>query len=890
MSTSRRQRASYNNPRVAQQQPQQQPHPPPSGPYQAGHGGIASGGAGRRGRAGSLSTTAAAAAATVPQPSTGDGAGAHGGTVANISAAQDATDDLSTMGDDWLASFGLDPHVPVAVIGFFGRSRDMSTVERIRRVRPPKGHQGDGVPQDGSLSGPDPAFSIGVGDSKAVGDIRLYVDRSANTLLLHHDFACNDTDMLARLLPASMDILSSTSSNKQQSSQQTSQASSQQQQQQQPQQAPPQQPQQPHQQDTSLLWMKWMHRQEFASHRALLFMFLVSHVVVWTMPDMAVDMKTVSILTTLGQLKRHMMYELDKFMAVCWERLGFRPPPTGYYSPPAHPSSSSQQHYPYNSSHHQHQHHGHHQAPHGQQQHQHHSQQRQAGASSLLPGTCVPTLLFVVERLQLSDPWYDGSSSEESIREGLKALLKSSADRLQSRVKCVFQASQLIPAQDQQNTTPDTRQLFVLPNTSNASFAHIIPYFSVHFDLQANTEEHSAATENNVLTAASNTIQSQWRVPLQQPAEDWNRKGHGSSGSYTKKQPSSSSSVGAAKADPETTKVRSNESDGLVASSGYQPSSMEATSSASLLDLYSALTAETCDPILVATTTTTATATPIAARQPNGAARPPSFERSTSSDSTHSEGGAVEAVATVPASNAASVGQKPLTLATLYYEHSGMRLRRFIYDRIKQLQSSTGSSAGHGGRSAMGGRRGGGGSGASGSAALPPLKQWIAGSFAIREGLGIAPLPRSHQGLRFEQAQQQQQQRHQQQQQQPQEDQEEEDGDEEEEEGANGPGEAGTGIGGQGPGGSRATDQGQGPAADAAGRPGRSRRGGANRRGGKKLATKTANLVQKRIHDFVKVDEVMHELYGSRSEQAKVSRSAHSERYHQLKGENQPDA
>ncbi|KAG0250432.1 hypothetical protein DFQ27_009413 [Actinomortierella ambigua] len=770
------------------------------------------------------------------------------------------------MGDDWLASFGLDPQVPVAVVGFFGRSRDMSTVERIRRVRPPKAtmeDHGSGVQHDDLPSGTDVKFPLGVGDSKAVGDIQLYVDRSTNTLLLHHDFACNDTDMLERLLPASMEIFSSSSPTKHQQQQQT-QTQPQPQQQQQPQPTHPQQ-----QQDTGLVWMKWMHRQEFASHRALLFLFLVSHVVVWTLPDMAVDMKTVSILTALGHLKRHMMHELEKFMAVCWERLGFRPPPLGYYPQqpqPPPPSSSSSQHYPYHSHHPAHHHnYGHHSAHHGQQ-HQQQQHQQQARASALLPGTCVPTLLFVVERLQLSDPWYDSSSSEESIQEGLKALLKSSADRLQSRVRCVFKASQLIPLQEQQSIAPDTRQLFTLPNSSDPSFAHIIPYFSVHFNMQTNAEE-------TVSTETTSTIQSQWRLHQQQEEDARNSKTH-ARGHHAKKPPPSSSasaSVDGLRADipalrgpvagEEKGKRKHGEGgDGHHYSSPSSSStedewlmslSASSSSSSSLLDLYSALTAETCEPMLVPT----------------------------ASVSAHGED-MVGTMAMATGTATARAAQQPPTLATLYYEHSSVRLKRFIYDRIKQLQSTLGPSTGLG-RPTMGGKRGGG---TSSFVVLPSLKQWIAGTFALREALGIAPPQRSHQGRRLEQQHQQpQQQSHQQ----SLEDQDEEDGDEEEDEGVTGAGE--TGGRGSGPAGTGAADQGQVPAPAAsavgAGRPGRSRRGGANRRGGKKLATKTSNLVQKRIHDFVKVDEVMNELYGSRVEQASVSRGAHSERYHQLKAD-----
>ncbi|KAG0235212.1 hypothetical protein BGW42_005676 [Actinomortierella wolfii] len=885
MSTSRRHKPTSNHQKTSQQQQQQ--HPPSTkgttNPGSQGGGGGGSG-SGRRGHAASQSTCPAASTA----PSGASNASAHGGANANT---QDGTDDLSTMGDgiknqrmkqdveDWVKSIGLDPQTPVAVVGFFGRSRDMSTVERIRRVYPSKHNleTSSRVQQDNASSRAENKFPLGVGDSKAVGDIQLYVDTTTNTLLLHHDFACNDTDMLARLLPASMDIFTSPSGSKRQQERQQEQHQEQQQEQQQQQ----QQQQSQHLLDPSLRWMKWMHRQEFAGHRALLFLFLVSHVVVWTLPDMVVDMKTVSVLTVLAQLKRHMMHDLDKFMAICWERLGFRPPPPGFYPPP----QQSQQHFsPHNPPHHHHHHHHHHNYYHHQYHSSHHQNTRQQ-AGPVLPGTFVPTLLFVVERLQLSDPWYDGSSNEDAIRQGLKALLKSSADTFQSRVQCVFKASHLIPVLEQHGVPPDTRQLFVLPNAAESSFTHIIPYFSVHFKM------HDVQDDKALTTAGTTTIQSQWRVPRQEE-EVRHISPHDKSGN-SKEPPSSaaSASVDVLKADIPALRGLSRENSRL--NHAQQGSSRDESeiggpafaiaaglsSPPSLLDMYSALVAETSDPLLVPMATD------------------PEMERSRSSnrepfrypnrEMTVPSAGNGEEDTTM----AGARTRVQLTLASLYHEHSSVRLKRFINDRIKHLQTSLASSAGHG-RSTASKR------GASGTVVLPPMKQWVAGIFALREALGIAPPLRSHLGQKQNSTligQQQQQQSAE-----AQEEEGEEDDDEEEDDGVSTT--AGETGGGAGPsaGSSGATDQGQEPAlassatasdvtaptpAPPTGRSGRSRRGGANRRGGKKLATKTVNLVQKRIYDFVKVDEVMHELYGDRSEQAMLSRGAHSERYHQLKAD-----
>ncbi|KAK3841628.1 MAG: hypothetical protein J3R72DRAFT_150143 [Linnemannia gamsii] len=223
--------------------------------------------------------------------------------------------------------------------------------------------------------------------------------------------------------------------------------------------------------------MKWMHDQEYESHRALLFLFLVSHVVVHTSPDMNLDARMISVLAALSTIKRQMLQELDRFMAICWDRIGV--------PPPDHDRSQSDNGGGRGSN---------------------------PLANILTPGRCVPALIFVIERVPIIAPWHEAGASENQIVEQLKQhLLKKSIDAMQTRLRYLFRACRLIQSIDSSAGAFDGRQLFVLPSPSSTPFVHVIPHFIGQLELPETLLDYSEDNGDETLDPAAAVMRNRMK-------------------------------------------------------------------------------------------------------------------------------------------------------------------------------------------------------------------------------------------------------------------------------------------------------------------------------------------------------------------------------------------
>ncbi|KAF9099652.1 hypothetical protein BGX29_007009 [Mortierella sp. GBA35] len=271
--------------------------------------------------------------------------------------------------DNWLTALGLSPGLPLHVVGYFGHCKDLSMFERVApAVRKKDGsyetsscigsfEDDERMPvyydgcRDSQESRPDQehgaagiqngGWTLGLNDQQTTGDIHVFIDRAKNTIMLQHAYLYDTQEMLSAC-QESVDAVSK---------------------------------------DRASL-MKWMHDQEYESHRALLFLFLVSHVIVYTSPDMNLDPRMISILSALSTIKRQMLQELDRFMAICWDRIGMTPPD---YERNQSDNGSGRGSNPL--------------------------------ANILTPGRCVPALVFVIERVPIIAPWHDAGASEKQIVE-----------------------------------------------------------------------------------------------------------------------------------------------------------------------------------------------------------------------------------------------------------------------------------------------------------------------------------------------------------------------------------------------------------------------------------------------------------------------------------------
>ncbi|KAG0027621.1 hypothetical protein BGZ82_008845, partial [Podila clonocystis] len=303
----------------------------------------------------------------------------------------------------------LDPSAPINVIGYFGQTRDLSIFERVPCIEDDltESSQGEESVACGvDMTGPSPH------KGSSTGDIDIYIDRSNNTLMLQHSYLYDSQEMMS-ICHESIEAIGK---------------------------------------DRASL-TKWLYSQEFESHRALLFLFLVSQVVVYTSTELTIDPRIISILLALSTTKRQIMQELDRFMTICWDRIGVTSPDQRKQLENGVHHSGSRSGGPGNSG-----------AP--------------TAHNIFMPGKCVPVLVFVVERVPITAPWFEADASEAQIMDQLRLQLKKSIDAVQTRLRYVFKACRLLQSIDSPGNAFDGRQLFVLPAASSTPFVHVIPYFT----------------------------------------------------------------------------------------------------------------------------------------------------------------------------------------------------------------------------------------------------------------------------------------------------------------------------------------------------------------------------------------------------------------------------
>ncbi|KAF9100670.1 hypothetical protein BGX27_000309, partial [Mortierella sp. AM989] len=532
--------------------------------------------------------------------------------------------------ESWISALNLPPDTPLNVIGYFGQCRDLSMFERIY----PAGksdqegiYDDDFMPvyhdesrdffesdsdleqqqQNGHCSG----WAMGFSDKETTGDIHMYIDRSKNTLMLQHAYLYDTQDMLSVCLESSDAVTKDRAS-----------------------------------------LMKWMHDQEFESHRALLFLFLVSQVVVHTSPDMNIDPKIISVLLALSTVKRQIMQELDRFMTICWDRIGVQ-------APDHHRQNSEQS--------------GGGGSSNGGGGGGQFGRGTNSMASVFTPGKCVPVLVFVVERVPVMAPWHDSGANENQIVEQLKQqVLKKSIDALQTRLRYIFRASKLIQSIDPPAGAFDARQLFVLPSPSNTPFVYVIPYFTGQLDLPQRTLVSNYTSGDGVLDPAEEVLRQKMK---------FGSNNNSNLGGGSKKH-------------------------------GYKPNAKSPLSRGQ--------------------------------REKKWEARSSSFNNTTTTLDLPTLREIYDSVVQVrdqPLDRAASGGRNPrmddaargeglspvLSLGSLYMDYTGPLLRQFVDGWLKNVTSS-------GGYGSVIGKRNGG------NVEIPSLQQWMAGCLGVCESLGINSL------------------------------------------------------------------------------------------------------------------------------------------------------
>ncbi|KAF9163923.1 hypothetical protein BGX20_001152 [Mortierella sp. AD010] len=320
--------------------------------------------------------------------------------------------------ENWITALGLAPNVPLNVVGYFGRCKDLSMFERIHPTNDsdvdvmydddliPVYHDGsrDFFENEQEQNSHHSGWAMGVNNRRTTGDIHVYIDRSKNTLMLQHAYLYDTQDMLSVCLESETVTKDHTS------------------------------------------------------------------------PDMNIDPKIVSVLLALSTVKRQITQELDRFMNVCWDRIGVQAPDHQRQNP----------------------------------------EQSGRGANSMngvfTPGKCVPVLVFVIERVPVMAPWHDPGASENQIVEQLRQqVLKKSIDALQTRLRYIFRASKLIQSIDPPAGVFDVRQLFVLPSPSNTPFVHVIPFFTGQLDLPQRTSVSSHSSGDGVLDPAEEVLRQKMK-------------------------------------------------------------------------------------------------------------------------------------------------------------------------------------------------------------------------------------------------------------------------------------------------------------------------------------------------------------------------------------------
>ncbi|KAI1316857.1 hypothetical protein EDD11_009435 [Mortierella claussenii] len=492
-----------------------------------------------------------------------------------------------------------------------------------------------------------------------------------------------------------------------------------------------------------------------------------------TSPDLNLDPQIISVLTALSTIKKQIMQELDRFMTICWDRIGVQSP---------------------------------------EQQRQQQQSADQSGTSNnnrgsnslanvFTPGKCVPVLVFVIERVSVLAPWHEPGASDIQIVEQLKQqVLKKSVDALQTRLRYVFRASRLIQSLDQPAGVFDNRQLFVLPSPSSTPFVHVIPQFTVQMHLPQ--RHHRSIACATTTTAANAKVLDPAQAVLCQKMKSGSshhsrrHKHGGAKDSFPRRSVENTAATTEAFA-PVVEPHNQEDSFGIP--------TLRALYDAAILTRDQSLDGEN-------------DAMPVSS--------------------------AAKASVAISHANVVSLG-------SLHMDYTGPLLTQFVFGWLEALTS-------HGGYGSAVGKRN------AGNVEVPTLQQWIAGCLGVCEGLGMgtftAPVLKNEMvstslpsdGDRSASGDQRQVST--------------------EDQGLSAKmSKVSIGSGGGGGGGGN---------------------GGGRRSGnGKRYSQRCANMVQKKIQDYILTDDVMDELYGQKTDGAATtaatatSARAHSERYHQLKAD-----
>ncbi|KAF9429638.1 hypothetical protein BGZ94_010048 [Podila epigama] len=348
----------------------------------------------------------------------------------------------STSMADWILALGLDPNTPIHVIGYFGKTRDLTMFERVDRCgknaaiaqidaydTPSMTRNTKGMTQLGSTFDSDdllPVYTennlinytpdrdtdvkkntgvtLGLGNPQQTGDIQVYLDRSKSTLMLQHDYLFDSEELISECHETIETIGKD-----------------------------------------------------------------------YTSTELSIDPRITSVLLALATTKRQIHQELDKFLAICWDRLGITSS-----DPPGYTEQGGQNHSSGNRN----------------------SGNASSNASHPAVGRSVPVVIFVIERVPITYPWFEEGANESQIVDQLRVQLKKSVDAIQTRLRYIFKACRLIQSIESSGNAYDGRQLFVLPAPSSMPFVHAIPYFTGAMNFSAATQTPIESYSNNILDPA----------------------------------------------------------------------------------------------------------------------------------------------------------------------------------------------------------------------------------------------------------------------------------------------------------------------------------------------------------------------------------------------------
>ncbi|KAG0252460.1 hypothetical protein BG011_006946 [Mortierella polycephala] len=154
-----------------------------------------------------------------------------------------------------------------------------------------------------------------------------------------------------------------------------------------------------------------------------------------TSPDMNLDTRMISVLLALSNIKRHIMQELDRFMTICWDRIGVLSPDQRRQHHPEQNGNSSGVSNNVNSG----------SGSGGSGGHS--GRGANSIANIFTPGKCVPVMAVVIERVPIATPWYEPGATQNQISLR-QQVLKKSIDATQTRLRYVFRACRLIQSID----------------------------------------------------------------------------------------------------------------------------------------------------------------------------------------------------------------------------------------------------------------------------------------------------------------------------------------------------------------------------------------------------------------------------------------------------------